>query len=184
LFIENIDDLQDGYEALKRRREIIQTSGTGSSASWLLEASYLSQRFLHGSLLAKIMVSMYLTISVFGFLASRVIYPRFHYENVRFIKPIRGTDGYGWKIELDDGKGPLRADFCHDYNFPALNTQPGEVARTLDYEDVGACWSIRDRGLGPRMYRDKGDDAWTITTDVSRDFHTVLKEIKDGERTR
>jgi len=182
LFAENYDDFSDGLKALKRKRGTMASSETGSSASWPYEVLFLSQRLLHGSPLPKIMVSMYLMISLFGFFASRVVHPRYEYENVRFIRPIDGTGGYAWRIELDDGKGPFRVDFCSDYNVPALNTQPGEVARFLTYEDFGTCWSIKDKGLGTRMYRDEND--WTIPTDVRRDFHSVLKEINDGKRTR
>lgn len=101
----------------------------------------------------------------------------YEYSDVRFLSQIDQV-GYSWWMEKSDG--PFRADFCHDYNLPALNAQPGEVLKRLRYRDMGSCWSIRDSDLGFWFYRDRAN--WTIGTDITMDFNTALRGIKDVKR--
>jgi len=96
------------------------------------------------------------------------------YTDVRFLEKL-DILGYSWWMEKADG--PFRADFCHDYDVPALNFQSGEVAWRFAFKDTGSCWSIKDGDI--RFYRDKSK--WTIPTNVHTDYKTVLKEIKENE---
>ena len=102
--------------------------------------------------------------------------PVYEYHDVRFLKQL-DPSGYSWWIERPDGA--LRIDFCHDYNVPALNTQPGEVLWKFRYKDLG-CASIKDDDLGLWFYRDKYT-RWTIPTDVHKDYKTAMREIKAHE---
>jgi len=102
--------------------------------------------------------------------------PTVEYSDVRFLQQV-DSNGYSWWMEKADG--PFRADFCHDYDMPSLNAQPGEVLRRFRYKDMGNCWSIKDKDLGFWFYRDSKH--WTIPTDVKADFKTALKEIKAHE---
>lgn len=85
------------------------------------------------------------------------------------------TQGYSWWAEKADG--PFRIDFCRDYDVPSLNFQPGEVAWRFWFRDTGSCWSIKDGDV--RFYRDK--KRWTVPSDVSMDYKSVLKGIKANE---
>lgn len=95
--------------------------------------------------------------------------PTIEYTDVRFLERI---EPYSWWMEK--ANGPFRVDFCRDFDVPALNFQPGEVAWRFKFKDMGNCWSIKDGDV--RFYRDK--QHWTVETDVKTDLATVLKEIK------
>ena len=97
------------------------------------------------------------------------------YGDVRFLEKL-DIMGYSWKAEKADG--PFRIDFCHDYDVPALNFQPGEVAWRFWFKDTGNCWSIKEGDV--RFYRDK-KTFWTIPTDIHTDYKTALREIKANE---
>jgi len=101
--------------------------------------------------------------------------PTVEYSDVRFLSQIDQV-GYSWWMEKSDG--PFRADFCHDYDVPSLNFQPGEMAWRFNFKDMGNCWSIKDGDV--RFYRDK-KTRWTIPTDVNTDLKTALMEIKQNE---
>jgi len=98
--------------------------------------------------------------------------PTVEYSDVRFLQQL-DSNGYSWWMEKADG--PFRADFCHDFDVPSLNYQPGEVAWRFKFKDMGSCWSIKDGDV--RFYRDT-KTRWTIPTDVNTDLKTALKEIK------
>lgn len=98
------------------------------------------------------------------------------YSDVRFLQRL-DIQGYSWWMEKADGS--FRADFCHDFDVPALNFQPGEVAWRFWFKDTGSCWSIKDGDI--RFYRDK-KDRWTIPTDVKVNLGIVLKGIKNEQR--
>jgi len=103
--------------------------------------------------------------------------PTVEYSDVRFLSQIDQV-GYSWWMEKSDG--PFRADFCHDYDLPALNAHPGEVLKRLRYRDMGSCWSIKDSDLGLWFYRDS--EYWTVPTDIRTDLQTALRGITDVKR--
>lgn len=129
--------------------------------------------------LVLIVLSM-IPLSGMSWLMWREYHPKYQpiqveYSDVRLLEKL-DILGYSWWAEKADG--PFRIDFCHDYDVPALNFQPGEVAWRFAFKDTGSCWSIKDGDV--RFYRDK-HTRWTIPTNVNKDYKTVLKEIKAHE---
>ncbi len=140
LFAENCADFSDGLEVLKLRRKTTKTSGTGSSASWPYEVLYLSQRFLHGSLPAKITVSMYLTISTVGFLASiqKPVVLDDQWANVERVD----DNGHTWELRSLQ-RGQFQIVICDTpQNNRILKDTNGQAGYTLRY----VRWAVTGNG--------------------------------------
>lgn len=138
LFVGNIDDVSDGLDLLKLRRKTTASSGSGSSASWPFEVLYLSQRFLHGSLLAKIMVSTYLMISVVGFAVSTQHPAVYADHNVS----VMGVSKDQHTLLLDSPtRGSYQLVICHDLRnsrvMMDVNPQPQYRLDQLIWESTG-----------------------------------------------
>ncbi len=164
----------------KLRQEHMRNFGSGSWSSLPLLDSYPDRLRLVSSYRINVIAGLILVLALGSIWADIVEHPIGNYWDVRFIEPTPDSNGYSWKVE--DADGTRRIDFCNDYNVPALNIQPGEVARRIRFRYMGACDSIKEDGLRIWFYRDKAD--WTVETNLSRQFNQVIKEIKDAERTR
>lgn len=164
----------------KQLRESTPNSGSGYVSSLPLQDLHPHRFLLVDNLKVHVAAGIILLLALGSMWAELKEHPVFTEYDIRFREVVPNTAGYAWWVE--DANGPRKIEFCTDYNVPALNPQPGEVLWKFRYRDMGGCDSIKEDGLGIWFYRDK--TRWTVETDLHKDFKSVIREIKDEQRSR